>query len=241
MFTKHQEGLNGADWEWHIIGRRRVLKMRVQAKRLQCDNILKIRHAVASSGAQQRTLLIAGALASGMKPIYCFYSAENQRSIWTQPAWRGGWTGYQAGCLLADASQIPLTATRLFQVEHNCIPWHFLFHRLAYAHTADEHLAFDDHHQLYFMLAERSVRLVAKATVDMDDAPVDRWTPPTVRDLNEDSTAPFDPVGVHATTDEDRARLESDTADAGEIRQHDMERLRETRVARMLVIDVRDQ
>ena len=40
-FTKHAEAKNGADWEWHIIGRKLTLKMRVQAKRVRQDNSLR--------------------------------------------------------------------------------------------------------------------------------------------------------------------------------------------------------
>ena len=84
-FTKRKEAKTGADWEWHIVGRRRTVKMRVQAKRLQCDDVLKVKHKVKSSGRQQRSLLIVGARAARMKPVYCIYSTEQQRTIWTQP------------------------------------------------------------------------------------------------------------------------------------------------------------
>ena len=72
-FPKRDEGQNGADWEWHIVGRRRTLKMRVQAKRLQRNGVLKVRHKVKSSGKQQRDLLIAGARTARMKAVYCIY------------------------------------------------------------------------------------------------------------------------------------------------------------------------
>lgn len=42
-FGKKNEAKKGADWEWHIIGRARSFGMRVQAKRLQQDDVLKIR------------------------------------------------------------------------------------------------------------------------------------------------------------------------------------------------------
>ena len=69
-FSKRVEATNGADWEWHIIGSKRTLKMRVQAKRVQSNHILRVAHTVKSSGKQQRALLIAGANTSGMKPIF---------------------------------------------------------------------------------------------------------------------------------------------------------------------------
>ena len=56
-FSRHAESRNGADWERHIVGRRRTLKMRVQAKRVQRNKVLKIAHEVKSSGGQQRDLL----------------------------------------------------------------------------------------------------------------------------------------------------------------------------------------
>ena len=49
---KPLEARNGADWEWHIVGWSRTLKMRVQAKRLQRNGVLKVRHKVKSSGKQ---------------------------------------------------------------------------------------------------------------------------------------------------------------------------------------------
>lgn len=41
------------------------------------------KHRVAS-GKQQRQLLIDAALADGMKPLYCIYSTERERALWTQ-------------------------------------------------------------------------------------------------------------------------------------------------------------
>ena len=212
MFTKHQESRCGADWEWHILGRRRVLKMRVQAKRLQRDNVLKVKHTVASSGSQQRDLLIDGALADGMKPVYCVYCTEPQRSFWTQQAWPGNFAAYQAGCLLADAEHVPLTATRLGGIEDRCIPWHFLFHRFLYARDVleDEYVALE-RDQLHFMVFRHSIRTTSVDDIDATIAPDTRWNPPTVRDLNETSPALFDRTGVHETTDADRAMFESDS------------------------------
>ncbi len=53
-FPKQVEATNGADWERHIIGSRRTLWMRVQAKRLQRNGVLKVKHIVKSSGMEQR-------------------------------------------------------------------------------------------------------------------------------------------------------------------------------------------
>ena len=76
IFPKAVEAKNGADQECHIVGRRRTLKMRVQAKRLQRNGVLKRKHPVTSSGKQQRCLLMAGARAGEMKAVCCIYCTE---------------------------------------------------------------------------------------------------------------------------------------------------------------------
>ena len=83
-FPKQVEATNGADWEWRIVGLKRTLRMRVQAKRVQSNGVLEVEHTVKSSGKKQRDLLIAGAVAEGMKPVYCIYCTEPQRSVWTE-------------------------------------------------------------------------------------------------------------------------------------------------------------
>ena len=241
MFSKHQEALNGADWEWHIVGRRRTLKMRVQAKRLQCNKVLRVKHQVASSGKQQRQLLIDAAVADRMKPVYCIYCTERQRSIWTQTATPDGLKSYQLGCLLADAAKVPLSTRRLPEIEHDCFPWHFLFERANHTPLRRTYALEDPDRGLRFMLSAYELR---STPIDPGDARASLDTPslpPTIHDLNDEPRAPFDETGVDETTDEDRARLETDTDDAEEIRQVDRERLTERRISRMLVIDVRDE
>ena len=105
------EAKNGADWEWHLIGQVYTLKLRVQAKRVRCDNRLRIKHTVKSSGKQQRDLLIEAARTADMKPIYCIYCTEPQLTVWT-PVWSFSGLGwFQAGCLLANASSVPEATT----------------------------------------------------------------------------------------------------------------------------------
>ena len=69
--TKHEESKVGADWEWYLIGRKRTLAMRVQAKRVQSNGVLKINHTVGRSGLQQYKLLIESAAEADMRPMYC--------------------------------------------------------------------------------------------------------------------------------------------------------------------------
>lgn len=126
-FSKHAEAQNGADWEWHIVGRRLTFKMRVQAKRVQRDKVLKIAHKVKSSRKQQRDLLIAGASAENMKPVYCIYCTESQRKIWTQDQALPRFRRLETGCLLAGAQDVPQETKKLGDIEEKCKPWHFLF------------------------------------------------------------------------------------------------------------------
>ena len=123
--------------------------MRVQAKRVQCNDTLRIKHKVASSGLQQRQLLIGEAKDDNMKPVYCIYCTERQRRIWKQ-AKSAMFEGFQAGCLLADASGVPLTTIKLEEIEAKCIPWHYRFSRSAFVHAKIELLKQADlKHQSY--------------------------------------------------------------------------------------------
>ena len=125
-FPKKKEAQYGADWEWYIVGNQWTLKMRVQAKRVQRDDLLKIKYKVKSSCKQQRELLLERADADKMKPLYCIYCTEPQRSFWKQSHPDHGPDKYQTGCLLADANHVPETTTKLCRIERKCFPWHFL-------------------------------------------------------------------------------------------------------------------
>ena len=133
-FGKKQESLNGADWEWHIIGQVRNLRMRVQAKRLQKNDTLKIPHSVASSGNKQIDVLIADAAAYRLKPVYCIYSSEIQRTIWqtASPSGRSG--EFEYGCLLASAHKVKAIMPKTLKaIEADCVPWHYLVDRQRYS------------------------------------------------------------------------------------------------------------
>jgi hypothetical protein len=133
-FAKKKEALIGADWEWHIIGRHRTFRMRVQAKRLQKNDKLKIPHKVKSSGAEQIDLLIKDAKANGLMPVYCLYSTERQRSHWKKQNIGGGFEAFEAGCLLAHAETVKAKVpTSLANLETDCVPWHYLIERQDYA------------------------------------------------------------------------------------------------------------
>ena len=240
MFPKWKEAKNGADWEWRIVGRKRTLKMRIQAKRLQRNNVLKVRHKVKSTGRQQRGLLMAEAKSDGFKPVYCIYCPESECTKWA-PLVSPGFEGYRTGCLLADAHDVPLHVTSLKDIEDKCFPWHYLFNRSVYAGRVRE---------LALKAPESAVGFIVwreDFMSDLIERPDDHarlldtgWNPPTVDELNEDTGRDYDQTGVAATTERDLARLQPDTDEGRRVSEFDQVVLRERGVHRMLVIDVRD-
>jgi hypothetical protein len=156
-FDKKQESLNGADWEWHIIGRLRKFRMRIQAKRLQRDNKLKIAHKVKSSGQQQIDLLIADAKDYRLKPVYCFYSSEGQRDFWKKQKTAEGWEDFEAGCLLLSAHTLKAkTPAAWSDIEADCVPWHYLAERKHYE-TASIVGSFADDGMLQFLRVSEGI------------------------------------------------------------------------------------
>ena len=229
-FSKAKEGKNGADWQWHIVGQKLTLKMRVQAKRVQSDDKLRIKHKVKSSGKQQRDLLLDGARADNVKPLYCIYCTEQQRSFWTQSHPKD----YQTGCLLADAQNVSETTTQLGEIERKCIPWHYLFEPVRSVHWE---------HQLQERVSSPGTRFVKEKEILVlnQDNPgrEERWNAPTVADLNGEGEGDFDRTGVYGTDDEDRRILRSKIEGETYLGQEDQAAIQDRRVHRMLVIDVR--
>ena len=238
-FPKVVEATNGADWEWHIVGWRRTLRMRVQAKRVQSNSVLKVRHKVKSSGKEQRDLLIGDARAARMKPVYCIYCTEPQRNVWMQDKALPGVGRFQTGCLLADAAHVPETTTKLDAIEEKCRPWHHLFAPAVVMQEESEDFAVDGGDFVRFIsIRQRAVGLVADDEME-EPADGSGWSAPTVDDLNGDTGREFDQTGIRDTSEEDLARLEPDT-DAGLwVARSDHERLREPGIRRMMVMDVR--
>lgn len=238
-FSKHAEARNGADWEWRIVGRKRTLSMRVQAKRVQRDKVLKIKHKVKSSGKQQRQLLMDEAAAAGMKPVYCIYCTECQREIWKQDKAWPEFRSLETGCLLAAAEDVPQETKRLGEIEGKCKPWHYLFVPGALMLGVGGHVELEpgDVFEFAGIWLRRPPSFVFDETEELADG--SGWNAPTVDDLNENTDRAFDPVGVRETSPEDRARLEPDSENGRQMARWDEERLREQRLSRMLVMDVR--
>ncbi len=237
-FPKRQEATNGADWEWHLIGRKRTLKMRVQAKRVQSNRDLKVRHKVKSSCRQQRCLLVESARAAFMKPVYCIYCTEPQRNVWKRQETLSGLRGLETGCLLAGAEDVPNTTTKLDEIEEKCWPWHHLFTPGVMLLKELDAFALDaGEFELFILIRQLRQPLVMEDRA-MEASEILGWNAPTVDDLNEDTGRLFDRTGVWETSSEDLARLELDT-DAGSEMASDGERLRELGMRWMMVMDVR--
>lgn len=227
-FSKVEEARSGGDWEWHIVGRKRTLKMRVQAKRVRRNGDLRVRHMVRSSRRQQRCLLISEARADCMKPVYCIYCTEPQRTVWTLDKTL---LGFETGCLLADAEHVPSITMKLDMIEAKCRPWHHLFTRDLLVERKVVAFAGD----LVPVIRIRETP-PSPGTEAPEPSMSERWNPPTVDDLNEDTGREYDEAGVGDTTEVDRARLQLDT-DAGS-EMEDGQRLQERGIRRMIVIDV---
>ena len=241
-FSKPSEAETGADWEWHIIGDKLTAKMRVQAKRLQNNDVLKIKHTVASSGKQQRALLIDEAHKDKMKPIYCIYCTEPQRTFWTEKTTRSlGYESYHMGCLLADASDVPLSTRRLCEIEQKCRPWHYLCERTIFGHKKREFIELDNYDTIQFVTVRHTLGPTPLDGGEKEPEGGTGWNAPTVNDLNEDTGRQFDRTGVAETRTEDRERLRTGTDADRRVARHDRERLHERGICRMIVMDVRSE
>lgn len=76
LFTKPQEGLNGADWEWWLTDSQRKawLGLRVQAKILELSSNEFAHLHYKKRKTYQSTKLKKSCAKLGLVPLYCFYS-----------------------------------------------------------------------------------------------------------------------------------------------------------------------
>jgi hypothetical protein len=86
-FTRHQESINGSDWEWWFTGPSgQWLGMRVQAKVLNFSSE-KFEHLhYSNKNGSQVDLLINDAKANGLIPLYCMYSNWDTKKY--KPSWQ---------------------------------------------------------------------------------------------------------------------------------------------------------
>ena len=231
-FSKAKEAKSGADWEWHIVGHKWTLKMRVQAKRVQCDGRLKIKY------KQQREVLLDRAKDDNMRSLYCIYCTEPQRSLWTQSHPMDDFEGYQTGCLLADANDVPVTTTKPGKIEHKCIPWHYLFERAAFVR---KHKRIGDRAVSLVISDIESLRVDDLGDDGKGQSPEGGWKAPTIADLNGEGDDDFDHTGVHATNGEDLERFSSAREEGTDLGQENQAEIWDRGIHLMLVIDVRPE
>lgn len=226
-FGKKKEARNGADWEWHIIGRRRKFRMRVQAKRLQKDDKLKIPHEVKSTGDQQIDLLIKDAKKHRLKPVYCIYSTEDQRDHWKKENVGGGFEAFEAGCLLAHAQTVKAKMPKtLADIEKDCVPWHYLVERRDYAQASLTDVLDVDGSVLRFVFSSADVRVATGSDRSQDSAAAQGF--PTLDELNAPDRPDREIEGLVEAGDPEFERRGSE-AD-----------YRERGIGRLVEIDVRD-
>lgn len=193
-FSRGKEAKNGADWEWHIIGRERTFGMRVQAKRIQKDNKLKIQHTVRSTGKDQIELLIDSARKHGLMPVYCLYSSEKQRSKWSAGKSSSGTMPFEFGCLLASAYKVRAKMPKALEsIESDCIPWHYLIDQRRF-HRSFEFDDSDGRSYLQFRFTEGIPRAPIAGQVDPDEASTAAF--PTIDDLNDPESDFRDREGI---------------------------------------------
>lgn len=123
-----QEATSGADWEWWLVGRRQVLGLRVQAKRIYKSSHAYDRLGESNKNGRQVDLLIKEASASRTYPIYCFYNTALKPSDLSR--WNCGTYSPSAtsmGCAIAGAtairSMIDQKKKKVADILPHCLPW----------------------------------------------------------------------------------------------------------------------
>jgi hypothetical protein len=127
-FSKPQEGINGADWEWWLTNptRSRWLGLRVQAKvlELKSDTFAHLHYRPKRGRAYQSTRLKAAAEADGLIPLYCMYAHP--------PASAAGWAIHGSseayGCALLQVKEVERLRRRgksndFVSVMSRTVPW----------------------------------------------------------------------------------------------------------------------
>lgn len=81
-FKKHEEGVNGADWEWWFLTSEALLKFYVQAKKINADITKKILlYRTKNSEEYQIDKLIDSSEKDNALPLYAFYSENTLPTI----------------------------------------------------------------------------------------------------------------------------------------------------------------
>jgi hypothetical protein len=148
-FTKPQESMTGADWEWWLTdpSRSRWLGLRVQAKvlELKSDSFAHLHYKSKRGRAYQTTRLKRAAEADGLAPFYCLYTHA--------PAAAKGWLRFGSaagyGCSLLPVKHVEKLRRRgkrtdFSSVMAEAVPWSMLVCVSAVATTSGKPVTFPD-------------------------------------------------------------------------------------------------
>jgi hypothetical protein len=139
-FTKPQEGINGADWEWWFANTSKSLWLgvRVQAKVLNLStNRFEHLHYRDKQGKSQLEKLRESAKKEKILPLYCFYLhslSEDlpwKRHLRRPPFWCLPSAPEQFGCCVAGISSVEKLRQQkerdhLEDISEYAVPWHCL-------------------------------------------------------------------------------------------------------------------
>lgn len=128
-FTKHQEGHNGADWEWWFTDNLKWIGFRVQAKiiNITSDEFEHLHYQNSSSSPQSEKLILQAENDSVPRiPLYCFYlSTEKLDNIQIETSLLKYF-----GCSLMSAYQVRTLrkskVRHISQLQQYILPWHKL-------------------------------------------------------------------------------------------------------------------
>lgn len=127
LFTRAQEAVNGADWEWFFQGRDCAIGYRVQAKRLYASGRYQGEYGGHDPAGSQSSKLIGQAASRGMYPIYIFYN-HSSSSAFTQTHPGNFRKPSYWGCSFASAQSVKKANSRSPKVLiKHMRPWHELF------------------------------------------------------------------------------------------------------------------
>lgn len=136
VFTKRQEGINGADWEWWFKGHSNTwIGFRVQAKilNIQTNEFEHLHYKSLATGVYQSDKLIRNALSGSIPriPIYCLFLQTNEENVLNK--WNCGTFNQLKklyGCSLISAftvKQLRVNKEKhLIDIESYLKPWHCL-------------------------------------------------------------------------------------------------------------------
>jgi len=133
VFTKPQEGLNGADWEWWLTDSRRSewLGLRIQAKvlELKSDSFSHLHYK--SGRVYQATKLKRTCRRLGLIPLYCLYMHSSSPIPSKHSCRTFGRVDEAFGCSLLPVRHVERLRKSggrngLADVGKHCFPWHCL-------------------------------------------------------------------------------------------------------------------